>query len=243
MIASVAIGNFEAIIKIFSQLPPGALRATIFSFASVQEQIVYFTVNYLFAPFFLIIPLMTASVIGANSFAGEKERKTLETLLFAPLDLNTLLWAKILAAFLPATFLTLICSFGTELLSICGLFGGSSFRRETGFSCYLIYPSPQSGRVLPSFNPTKFRVSRSLPTGELVTSILGLFIDSSGLLLVNYFSLWFVPACITRLSFVKNASVFKLDQLYQSGFVFSGRGSVHMNNQPQTVGQKGGQPR
>ncbi|NLW60749.1 MAG: ABC transporter permease subunit, partial [Firmicutes bacterium] len=98
-----AIGNSDVIMRLFSQLPPGRLRETIFAFPAVQQQIVYFTVNYLFAPFFLLIPLMTASVIGANSFAGEKERKTLETLLFAPLDLNTLFWAKILAAFLPAT--------------------------------------------------------------------------------------------------------------------------------------------
>ena len=105
------MGNIEQIVKLFSKLSSGPLQETIMALPLAQQQIVYFTVNYLFAPFFLIIPLMVASIIGANSFAGEKERKTLETLLFAPLDLNTLLWAKILAAFLPATFLTLICSF------------------------------------------------------------------------------------------------------------------------------------
>ena len=33
--------------------------------------------GYLFAPMFLIMPLMLSSIIAAESFAGERERKTL----------------------------------------------------------------------------------------------------------------------------------------------------------------------
>jgi ABC-2 type transport system permease protein len=74
---------------------------------SVNAQAVYLAANYMLAPFFLIIPLMTSSVITADSFAGEKERGTLETLLFAPVDLMSLFTGKVLAAFLPSIGLSL----------------------------------------------------------------------------------------------------------------------------------------
>ena len=52
--------------------------------SSVAEQISYIFLNYTFVPLFMIIPVMVASIIAANSVVGEKERKTLETLLYTP---------------------------------------------------------------------------------------------------------------------------------------------------------------
>ncbi len=40
--------------------------------------------GYLFAPMFLIMPLMLSSIVAAESFAGERERKTLEGLALYP---------------------------------------------------------------------------------------------------------------------------------------------------------------
>ena len=44
--------------------------------------------NYILPIFFLIIPIMTASIMAASAFVGEKERHTLETLLYCPLTLK-----------------------------------------------------------------------------------------------------------------------------------------------------------
>lgn len=85
-------------IRFFEMLPESIKLAR----ASEEQQIAHFILNYMFAPFFLLIPLMAASVISADSFAGEKERGTLESLLFSPVDVRTLLIGKALAAFLPA---------------------------------------------------------------------------------------------------------------------------------------------
>lgn len=63
---------------------------------------VMLSANYLFAPMFLIVPLMVSSILGADSFAGEKERKTLEGLLYTPLSDAELIVAKLLVAFIPA---------------------------------------------------------------------------------------------------------------------------------------------
>ncbi len=56
----------------------------------------------LFAPLMLIVPLMVASVIAADAFAGEKERGTLEALLHAPVRARDLFLGKLLAAWVPA---------------------------------------------------------------------------------------------------------------------------------------------
>ena len=55
--------------------------------------------NYVMPTFFLLIPIMAASVMAAVSFVGEKEKRTLETLLYCPLSLRQVFRAKVLAAF------------------------------------------------------------------------------------------------------------------------------------------------
>jgi len=73
-----------------------------------QQALVYMMSLYFFAPFFLIIPLMAASVVAADSFAGEKERKTVEALLATPLADSELLLGKILVSFIPSMAVTVI---------------------------------------------------------------------------------------------------------------------------------------
>ncbi len=80
---------------------PGGLQAELAPLDMVQR-VVVFAMLYLLAPMFLIIPLMLVSVIAADSFAGEKERKTLEALLYTPASDRELFIAKVLSALLPA---------------------------------------------------------------------------------------------------------------------------------------------
>lgn len=67
----------------------------------------FFAVSVL-GPVFLTMPIFTASVIAADSFAGEKERKTSESLLSTPITVEELLLGKIMASFIPAILLTLV---------------------------------------------------------------------------------------------------------------------------------------
>ena len=55
--------------------------------------------NKIMPAFFLMIPVMASSVMAASSFVGEKEKHTLETLLYSPLSLKQLFQSKILAGF------------------------------------------------------------------------------------------------------------------------------------------------
>jgi ABC-type Na+ efflux pump permease subunit len=67
-----------------------------------QEQMLTLVLGYLLAPLFLIVPLMVSAVIAADAFAGEKERRTMETLLHLPVADRDLFIAKLLTGFLPA---------------------------------------------------------------------------------------------------------------------------------------------
>jgi ABC-2 type transport system permease protein len=67
-----------------------------------HEQLIVLVNGFLLAPLFLIVPLMVSAVLAADAFAGEKERKTLETLLHLPVRDQDLYTAKLLTAFVPA---------------------------------------------------------------------------------------------------------------------------------------------
>jgi hypothetical protein len=58
---------------LLARLPP-ALRQELAGY-DLPQAIVIFLLTYLFAPLYLIVPIMVSSVIAADSFAGEKERK------------------------------------------------------------------------------------------------------------------------------------------------------------------------
>jgi ABC-type Na+ efflux pump permease subunit len=97
------VQDFQALINI---LPPEA-QAQIAQMAP-QEILIYIMALYFFAPFFLIIPVMASSVTGSDSFAGERERKTIEALLATPISDSELLLGKILVSFIPAMIITFV---------------------------------------------------------------------------------------------------------------------------------------
>jgi ABC-2 type transport system permease protein len=73
-----------------------------------QQVMIYIMAIYFFAPFFLIIPLMASSVIASDSFAGEKERKTIEALLATPISDGELFLGKMMVSFLPSMVVTIM---------------------------------------------------------------------------------------------------------------------------------------
>ena len=86
---------------------PGDLARPILALPQ-REQLIVLVNGYLLAPLFLIVPLMVSAVLAADAFAGEKERKTLESLLHLPLADRDLFVAKLLTAFVPAVIISWI---------------------------------------------------------------------------------------------------------------------------------------
>lgn len=84
---------------------------------SQQQQIFSLILNQIMPPFFLIVPIMASSVMAASSFVGEKEKHTLETLLYSPLSLRQLFQSKIFAGLSVGMMVSYI-SFAAMLLVV-----------------------------------------------------------------------------------------------------------------------------
>jgi len=67
---------------------------------NIQYMLINMILNNVIPIFFILIPVMASSVMASGSFVGEKEKSTLETLLYCPLPLRKIFNAKILASFL-----------------------------------------------------------------------------------------------------------------------------------------------
>lgn len=85
-------------------LPPETLK--ILQGLGPLQQGAMFMTGHLFAPMFLVIPLVLATMVGANAFVGEKERNTLEALLYTPATDAEIFGGKTLASLLPALALS-----------------------------------------------------------------------------------------------------------------------------------------
>ncbi len=99
-LVNVAGTSYNQMDELLARAPAG-LQQELAPYSPAQQTIVFFLV-YMLAPLFLVLPLMVASVIAADSFAGEKERKTLEALLYTPTTDRELFVAKLLSAWVPA---------------------------------------------------------------------------------------------------------------------------------------------
>jgi ABC-type Na+ efflux pump permease subunit len=90
-------------------------------FTGTAERVFYVFLNYILMPIFLIIPLMVSVIIAAHSVAGEKEKQSLETLLYTPISNREFVLGKVLSAFLPAVAVSL-GSFALYFLTANSLF-------------------------------------------------------------------------------------------------------------------------
>jgi ABC-type Na+ efflux pump permease subunit len=95
------LGDMQVLLN---NLPPAA--QTAFEGLKLEQMFTIYMTAFMLAPLFLIMPLMFASVVGADSFVGERERKTMEALLYAPTTDVELFLGKVLAAVIPAISLS-----------------------------------------------------------------------------------------------------------------------------------------
>jgi ABC-type Na+ efflux pump permease subunit len=98
-VASSGTQSLERILSLYSI--PARL-------ADPVERMLYVFLNYTMMPFFIIIPILLSGVIAVNSVAGEKERRTLETLMYTPLSNREFILGKLLSSFLPSMSVSIL---------------------------------------------------------------------------------------------------------------------------------------
>jgi ABC-2 type transport system permease protein len=91
----------EGDLRLFLENMPPSMSQALVGLDALQSMLVIL-LGYFFAPFFLIFPLMFSTVIASESFAGEHERKTMESLLYTPASDSELFLGKVAAALAPA---------------------------------------------------------------------------------------------------------------------------------------------
>ncbi len=104
------LGNMQSLQSQINQLlatMPASIKDSLAGH-SITEQMSIFILVYGLAPMFLIMPIMISSVLAADSFAGEKERKTLEALLYSPTTDRELFAAKILGPWAASLIISLL---------------------------------------------------------------------------------------------------------------------------------------
>jgi ABC-2 type transport system permease protein len=84
------------------RLPPGFLRLFAFSGLTVDQKNLLFVLKVIIFPLFWVIPVALTSTIAADSFVGEKERRTMEPLLATPMRNLEMLAGKLAIAVVPA---------------------------------------------------------------------------------------------------------------------------------------------
>jgi ABC-2 type transport system permease protein len=100
-------GDTKQIVDTFiNQFPENETKEKVLSLPNMGLQFLYLFCSFMIAPFFLLVSIINSMVTASNSFAGEKERKTLESLLFAPISVKDLFLGKVLASFIPTMIMT-----------------------------------------------------------------------------------------------------------------------------------------
>jgi len=207
--------NVSHIAPILKMVPAGL------QFETNLQKLFYVVLNFMFPPLFLMIPLIASSIIGASCLVGEKENKTLETLLYTPVTLRQLFFSKLLATFIPAYVVTLT-SFAVFTL-VVHLMGGA-YLQEMPFPnlkwlvlIFLVSPSVilfgLSAMVVISAYASTFQGAQQL-SGFIAIPFMGLIIaQTSGVLpletqylvvgapLLLVFDYLIISFCLRRLTY------------------------------------------
>lgn len=190
---SAEVLNDPDLQMMFERIP--ASISNMFDGLTDTQMTIMMILGFLFAPMFLIMPLMLSASIAAESFAGERERKTLEALLYTSATDTELFVGKALAAFIPSVLVGIVSFL---IYAVVLNVGGYPIFKRIWFPLNTWYPlvfwvSPAfaalgvGATVLISAKVQTF-MGAYQASGSLVILVLALLVgQASGLL---YLSVW-----------------------------------------------------
>ena len=177
---------------------------------SQEQMILGLIFNKIMPAFFMMIPLMASSVMAASSFVGEKEKHTLETLLYSPLSLKQLFQSKILAGFSVGMMVSFI-SFAAMMLVLeteIFLFTGSVIMPDISWLIVMLLIAPAISLVAIALTVRGSAKAQTIEEAQqravfLIFPILALIIGQfTGVILVNSWLLLVVVIVLALLAFL-----------------------------------------
>ncbi|MFC0215613.1 ABC transporter permease subunit [Paenibacillus chartarius] len=186
----------------------------------LRSRALYMIANYMLGPLFLLIPVINSMMTAVHSFVGEKERRTLESLLFAPIQVKDLFLGKVLASFVPAYSVTLVsfvlCGLVVDGLTF-GTFGRLIFP-SWNWLVLLLWLTPAFTMatilfsVLVSARTKGFQEAQQL-AGVVVLPVVMLLVgQATGLLFLSGWVLWAAGAVLYAVDVVLLLSIARLNQ-------------------------------
>jgi ABC-2 type transport system permease protein len=180
------------------------------SLPSLEHQIIFVVVNYLLGSIFLLIPTINAMMIALHSFVGEKEKRTMETLLFSPITVKELFIGKVLSAFIPSIIITWVSFllFGIITVSLTYNMFGYLIFPNANWLILMLWVVPVITiltilvNVFVSARAKGFQEAQQLG-GILILPIMALFIgQATGFLIIKPFLLALIGVIILILNFI-----------------------------------------
>ncbi|MDV3426229.1 MAG: ABC transporter permease subunit [Bacillota bacterium] len=175
-----------------------------------SQLVIKIVMDYMFPSYFLIVPIMCSGVIGASSFVGEKEHKTMETLLYTPISMEQLLKAKIIGVFIPSCIITLLSfiAFGI-IINIAGFiyFGGLIFP-DIKWLIIILWISPAINLLSLTFTVMVSAKSNTFQEAQQVSGILVLPVilllvgQLTGVILLNNFITFIAGSVLLILDYI-----------------------------------------
>jgi len=208
IIAVNYIGNASDVIRgigpLLKKLPSEYMTYT------PAQLVIKIAVNYMFPSYFLIIPIMCSGIIGASSLVGEKEHKTMETLLYTPISMEQLLRAKILGVFIPSYLITLLSfiAFGI-IINIGGFlyFGGLIFP-DIKWLIIILWISPAINLLSLTFTVMVSSKAKTFQEAQQVSGILVLPVilllvgQMTGIIMLNNLIMFTAGAAVLILDYI-----------------------------------------
>ena len=178
-----------------AQLIEGVLHAYPVppEFVTVTERVLFVFLNYTMLGLFMIIPIMVSSIIAAHAIAGEKERGTLETLLYTPVTNRQFFLGKLLSAFLPAVIISVVSFllyFATTNLVFFALRGVMVIRSWIWLPAMLLLTPAVSllglgGTLLVSLRSKTFMQAQQASGFIVLPCVLYIGVQMSGAIVIN----------------------------------------------------------
>jgi len=156
------IADFRDEAGLFFDNLPQSVNDRVERYDDEAQRITYVIFNLFFPAMYLLLPTMVANVIAADSFAGEKERKTLEALIYAPTTDRELYLAKLLGPWIAGVVVGLLGYIAFAIIVTLTTIGfmGEAFILNTTWLLLILWVSPAaSGMGLGAMVLVSSRVS------------------------------------------------------------------------------------